>query len=123
MRPRREAAVIARRAISALLVLVLGLSSVESLWGDVPAEVPTGTERVASAAGADTPAPQGSDEEAGEDCPCLCDCACVNAQRVIAPVAVLSPDFSLAAPSPLPRASLRAPRSTDPEPHLRPPVP
>jgi hypothetical protein len=114
---------IARRVVSAVLVVFLGLSSVESLWGDVPATAPAGAE-IPGAVGPDS-TPEESprpDREAEEDCPCLCDCACVNAQRVVAPDAALSPCFDAAVPSPLPRTASRAPRSVDPEPHLRPPV-
>jgi hypothetical protein len=114
---------ITRRIVSAVLVVLLGLSSVESLWGDDPAAVPASAEVVGTAGPESTseesPRPDGEPEE---DCPCLCDCACVNAQRVVAPEAALSPHFDLLIASPLPRTASRAPRSVDPEPHLRPPV-
>ena len=121
MNPARRPAGIARRLVSALLVLVLGLSSVELLWGDVHAEPPVDTELAASAPGPEAPSSPDSREQ-DEDCPCLCDCACVNAQRVVAPRAVLVPHFGPTATSPLPRTRSRAPRSVVPEPHFRPPV-
>lgn len=112
-----------RRLTAALLALCIGLSSVESLWGEDPAgdsrsEYAMGAEAGSDEASAEAPAP---DEAPEEDCPCLCDCACVNAQRVVQPDPTLVPAFPLSTLPRLARGSPRAPGSVDREPHFRPP--
>lgn len=112
-----------RRLIAALLALCIGLSSVESLWGDDSAgdsrsEYAVWAETGSSDVSAEAPAPAEGSEE---DCPCLCDCACLNAQRVVQPDPTLAPAFPLSTRPRLARRSPRAPGSVDREPHFRPP--
>lgn len=109
-----------RRVLGLVLLVCLGLSSVEVAWAAEPIGSVPATLAVDSSPSADPPSPsdRGGDDE---DCPCLCDCACANAQQVTPPTSAAT------APEPERRGGAvdpgePAPPSVTVPPHVRPPI-
>lgn len=114
-----------RRPLSLLLLLVLGLSSVEVVWGDARSDG-TADAVLAVAEGIMPAAPdctEGPLRHAEHDvgCACLCACACPGAGTAILPTLALSE-----APTHKALRSASAPErlhaGVEPEPPLRPPL-
>ena len=108
-----------RRFVSVLLVICVGLASVETLWGELPARdlspeklpaAPVDAAAAAESAGSDHP----------DDCPCLCACACAGAQRLVLTVPPVALATGLTA-SPVAPYEERAPPPVDLPRNLRPP--
>ena len=115
-----------RRVISLLLVLMVGISSVEVAWAEA---FSTNPEEMACVSASPERAPQSSPCSAGgvsvpddhEDCACLCACSCAGAQRAIFQVPAISVSGNLTR-FPLPLDKARTPLAVAPAPHFRPPV-
>lgn len=115
-----------RRVVSLLLVLVVGVSSVEVAWAEASN---TNAEEIACVSASPERAPQSSSCSAGgvsipdehEDCACLCACSCAGAQRAIFQVPAISVSANLTR-FPLPLDKARTPLAVAPAPHFRPPV-
>src|SRR5690606_5625464 len=74
-----------RRVLGLVLLACLGLSSVEVAWAVEPiGAVPSASDQSSSPSAEPLSLPDG--EYDVEDCPCLCDCACANAQQVTPPI-------------------------------------